>query len=249
MRGRADRDLSLACRVFSERRLLAAAPGQAQSPPAPPPLPGFMPPYEVTKMVRSAGFEPLAPPLREGTTYVLRATDFRGILMRVVVDARSGAIRAVNRIVPGPGPYGPVGMAAAPYGMPPPYGVPPDADGPGLSPEEAALGPPHAPASYGGFACQPARARRCRGRARRSLLARDAKARPQTGRLARRQAAEVPAAKPSQSQHDGIDALAVASSRAETAGAIRNPGLTVCDRSASALLRIARDDSLSAEPA
>ncbi len=62
-----------------------------------------MPPYEVTKIVRSAGFDPLAPPLREGTTYVLRPTDFRGILMRVVVDAHSGAIRAVNPIVPRPG--------------------------------------------------------------------------------------------------------------------------------------------------
>ena len=76
--------------------LLAIAPGRAQSPP---PLPGFVPPYEITRIVRTAGFDPLAPPLREGTTYVLRATDFRGILMRVVVDARSGAIRAVNRIV------------------------------------------------------------------------------------------------------------------------------------------------------
>jgi hypothetical protein len=132
--------------------LLVAAPGHAQSPPAaspaPLPVPGFMPPYEVTKMIRSAGFEPLAPPLREGTTYVLRATDFRGILMRVVVDARSGAIRAVNRIVPpGPGPYGEVGMAAPPYTMPPAYG-PPDADGSELSPEEAALGPPLSPAPY-----------------------------------------------------------------------------------------------------
>ena len=80
--------------------LLTAAPSFAQAPPSalpPPPLPGFVPPYEVTRIVRSAGFDPLAPPLREGTTYVLRATDFRGILMRVVVDARSGAIRAVNQ--------------------------------------------------------------------------------------------------------------------------------------------------------
>jgi hypothetical protein len=89
----------------------------------PAPLLGFMPPYEITRIVRYAGFEPLAPPLREGTTYVLRATDFRGILMRVVVDARSGAIRAVNRIVPGPAFGGPVGMAA-PYGVPPAYGGP-----------------------------------------------------------------------------------------------------------------------------
>ncbi len=74
------------------------------------------------RTVRSAGFDPLAPPLREGTTYVLRATDFRGILMRVVVDAHSGAIRDVNRIVLGPGPAtsGQVGMASPPY-----YGSPP----------------------------------------------------------------------------------------------------------------------------
>jgi len=77
-----------------------------------------MTPHEITKVVRSAGFDPLAPPLREGTTYVLRATDFRGILMRVVVDARSGAIRAVNRIVLGPGFYGPIGIAPPPYGLP-----------------------------------------------------------------------------------------------------------------------------------
>ena len=68
--------------------------------------PGFVSPYEIMRTVRAAGFDPLAPPLREGADYVLRATDFRGILMRVVVDARSGAIRDVTRIVPGPGRYG-----------------------------------------------------------------------------------------------------------------------------------------------
>jgi hypothetical protein len=105
--------------------LLAAAPGRAQTVPPPPPLPGFVPPYEIAKIVRSAGFDPLAPPLREGTTYVVRATDFRGILMRVVVDAHSGAIRAVNRIVAGP-PYGPIGMLPPSYEVPSSYGVPPD---------------------------------------------------------------------------------------------------------------------------
>jgi hypothetical protein len=86
-----------------------------------------MTPHEITRIVRSAGFDPLAPPLREGTTYVLRATDYRGILMRVVVDAHSGAIRAVNRIVSGPPPFGPIGMGPPPYSPyeampPPPYG-------------------------------------------------------------------------------------------------------------------------------
>jgi hypothetical protein len=71
------------------------------------PLRGFVPPYEILRTVRAAGFDPLAPPLREGTTYVVRAIDFRGVPMRVVVDARSGAIRDANRIVAGPGLYGP----------------------------------------------------------------------------------------------------------------------------------------------
>jgi len=66
-----------------------------------------VPPYEILRTVRAAGFEPLAPALREGTTYVVRAIDFRGIPMRVSVDARSGAIREANRIVSGPGLYGP----------------------------------------------------------------------------------------------------------------------------------------------
>jgi hypothetical protein len=141
--------------------LLAGSIGHTQSPPAaaPAPLPGFVPAYEITKIVRASGFDPLAPPRREGTTYVLRATDFRGILFRIVVDARSGAIRAANRIVPGPGPYGSSGiMAAGPYGEPPPYGVPPPygmiapppygpagVPGPEMGPDEAEFGPPMGP--------------------------------------------------------------------------------------------------------
>jgi hypothetical protein len=117
-----------------------AAPGHAQAPPpaSPPaaqssqPVIGFVSPYEITKIAVSAGFDPLAPPLREGTTYVLRATDYRGILMRVVIDARTGAIRDANRIVPGPGRYGQ-------YGMMSPYD-PADFDEPDLEPPM--LGPP-----------------------------------------------------------------------------------------------------------
>ncbi len=131
--------------------LLAAVPGQAQTPP--PPLPGFVPPYEITRIVRSAGFDPLAPPLRERTTYVVRATDFRGILMRVVVDARSGAIRAVNRIVSDAGTYGALGMLPPPYGVPPPYTgppayAPPEFELPEMVPgDEADLPVPPAPAA------------------------------------------------------------------------------------------------------
>jgi hypothetical protein len=88
--------------------VMAGVPAFAENPSPPlPPLPstGFVPPYEITRIVRGAGFEPLAPPLREGTTYVLRATDFTGALMRVVVDAHSGAIRDTNRMMSGPGNY------------------------------------------------------------------------------------------------------------------------------------------------
>ncbi len=131
--------------------LLAAGPVDAQAPP--PPLPGFVLPYEITRIVRSAGFDPVAPPLREGTTYVVRASDFRGILMRVVVDARSGAIRAVNRIVADQGPDGQLGMLPPPYGLTPRYELPPayappaygpiDA-GPEVAPVEESVQPPPA---------------------------------------------------------------------------------------------------------
>ncbi|HEY1748517.1 MAG TPA: hypothetical protein VGG11_17345 [Xanthobacteraceae bacterium] len=107
----------------------------AQSPQALPPLPGFVGPYEISRIVRSAGFDPLAPPLREGATYVVRAVDFRGTLMRVVVDGRSGAIRAVNRIVAASEAYGPTEMPPPPYGQPPSYAEPlPEFAPPGLVP-------------------------------------------------------------------------------------------------------------------
>ena len=126
--------------------LLAATTGHAQSPPPDPistataaPVAGLVPPYEINKIVRAAGFSPLAPPRREGATYVLRAIDYREILMRIVVDARSGAIQAVNRMVPAK-PNGVVGA------MPPAFGgrgtydslssLPPNGPLPGLPPYE-----------------------------------------------------------------------------------------------------------------
>jgi hypothetical protein len=129
--------------------LSAAVPGHTQTTAPPLPLPGFVPPYEITRIVRSVGFEPLAPPLREGTTYVVRVTDFRGILMRVVVDAHSGALRAVNRIVTGPEPYGPIGMLPPPYGVPPPYGPPdpPEFVAPEGAPAEDSATLPQPPAA------------------------------------------------------------------------------------------------------
>jgi hypothetical protein len=117
--------------------LLAAAGAAAQSALSQPrPVTGFVSTFEIMRTVREAGFDPLVPPLREGTTYVLRATDFRGILMRVVLDARTGSIRDVTRIVPAtptgtmPPSYGSAGYgpppsySSAPYGSPAEFGAP-----------------------------------------------------------------------------------------------------------------------------
>lgn len=90
-------------------------------PPPPKPANGFVSPYEIVRTVRAAGLQPLSRPLREGGSYVLRATDFRGIPMRVVLDARTGVIRDATRIIAvSDGPYG----ISSPYG-PPPYPYPP----------------------------------------------------------------------------------------------------------------------------
>ena len=118
--------LAIACAFCLLSVVASFAQSLPSSSPQPAPLRGFVPPYEILRTVRAAGFEPLAPPLREGTTYVVRAFDFRGVPMRVVVDARSGAIRDTNRIMSGPGLYGP--YAPGPYVetyygrfAPPPY--------------------------------------------------------------------------------------------------------------------------------
>jgi hypothetical protein len=121
--------------------LLTAAGAAAQAPSSQPrPVTGFVSTYEIMRTVRSAGFDPLVPPLREGTSYVLRATDFRGILMRVVLDARTGAIRDVTRIVPAtsgplmPPSYGPPPAYGSPsYGSPAEFGAP-TGMGPGGAP-------------------------------------------------------------------------------------------------------------------
>jgi hypothetical protein len=129
--------------------LLAAVSGHAQAPPPPaalPPVPGFVPSYEIMRTLRSAGFEPLAPPLRQGSTYVVRANDYRGILMRVVLDARTGAIRDANRIVPGPGSDARLGMLP-PYEEAPDTVPPPEVTGavPPLRPVQRAIALPPLP--------------------------------------------------------------------------------------------------------
>ena len=148
--------------------LFAAAPGRAQvtvrpppaAPPVTQPVTGFVSSYEITRIARSAGFDPLAPPLREGTIYVLRATDYRGILMRVVIDAHSGAIRDANRIVPGPGRYGQF------YGAPSLYD-PADLDAPAMVPSAAEMERRWAPWPHGATRSRCRKFRRCRARGRR----------------------------------------------------------------------------------
>jgi hypothetical protein len=141
--------LVAAATVGAQTALPPANPPPAQA--SPRPVTGFVSSYEILRTARAAGFDPLAPPLRDGSTYVLRATDFRGILMRVVLDARTGAIRDVTRIVPGDSdaygmispPYGPPPYASAPYGQPPyappPYDAPAGYDAPAPSPADVGV--------------------------------------------------------------------------------------------------------------
>jgi hypothetical protein len=89
---------------------------------APSPLAGFLTVDEIRRIARDAGFTPLGPARRGGTMYELRAIDYRDVLMRVVIDARSGVIAAVNRVVP----LGPDSIVGT---------LPPDAE---LGPKEAA---------------------------------------------------------------------------------------------------------------
>jgi len=106
------------------------APVAAQTVVVPSGRPRIVPPDAVLAMLRSNGFSPLERPVRRGVTYALRAVDADGEQVRVIVDARAGAILAVTPIVrrnlaPGPG------MATAPR---------PESTLPNLNP-----GPPIAP--------------------------------------------------------------------------------------------------------
>ncbi len=119
---------------------------------------GLVPPRAVMGIVHSNGLDPVGRPVREGATYVVRAINRRGLLMRVVVDARSGDIRAVNRIVPGPDGPGPVAMRPAPYGPPPEFDPPPvTPDQYDDMPPARAIRPPvvHAPPRATAFATPP----------------------------------------------------------------------------------------------
>jgi hypothetical protein len=116
---------------------------------APQPSDGPVPPRAIVRIVHANGLDPVGRPVREGPTYIVRAIDRRGLLMRVVVDARSGQIRAVNRIVPGPGGPGRVAMRPLPYGPPPEFDPPPVApdDYSDLPPARPVRAPAMRPAS------------------------------------------------------------------------------------------------------
>ncbi len=99
------------------------------------PVTGFVTPYEILRTVSEAGFHPLVRPLREGTVYVLRATDFRGILVRVVLDAGTGRMRDVTRLEPADSIE--AAIAPPPYYNAPPYAAP-KSDTPAAVPEPPA---------------------------------------------------------------------------------------------------------------
>jgi hypothetical protein len=88
----------------------------------------LMPPYEVARVVRSSGLIPVAPPMRSGVAYIVRAMDRYGTPVRMVIDGRSGEIVEVRRIAAAAPDYGYPRREPPPYGYsrgePPPYGYP-----------------------------------------------------------------------------------------------------------------------------
>ena len=56
---------------------------------------GVLPPAKINGIVRSMGFMPAGPPVRNGPTYAVVATSRRGMSVRVIVDARFGNVLSV----------------------------------------------------------------------------------------------------------------------------------------------------------
>jgi hypothetical protein len=126
---------------------LGCAPANAQRMAA-----DFLPPYEVSTIVRSMGLTPLDRPHWRNGRYVLTATDRAGREVRVVVDAQSGQVIRVRPIEVGyyDGPRG-YGVRPDPYDPryaappPPPRSIP---NGPGYGPGPQ---PGYAPPSQPGY--------------------------------------------------------------------------------------------------
>lgn len=57
---------------------------------------GMLPPYQILAIVRSVGLVPTERPVRSGPTYFVRALDYSGRLVRVVIDGRSGGVLSVQ---------------------------------------------------------------------------------------------------------------------------------------------------------
>lgn len=72
-----------------------------------------VPRYQIATVVRSMGLEPVGTPVRAGTTFIQRAVDLAGTVLRVTIDVGSGAVLAVHPVV------------VSPYGAPPRYGMTP----------------------------------------------------------------------------------------------------------------------------
>jgi len=109
---------------------------------------GVLPPAKINGIVRSMGFMPAGPPVRNGPTYAVFATGRRGTLVRVIVDARFGNLLSVQRVIAviPPGAYparqqvnGALAGPYAPRETPTPDVRPPGpiAQPPALPPEKA----------------------------------------------------------------------------------------------------------------
>jgi len=81
-----------------------------------------MPPFEVVRIVRATGYEPLSAPVRRNWVYTISAIDPDGYDGRVVLDARTGRIM---RFIPADISDEQVVGAYGPPGLPPPPGPPP----------------------------------------------------------------------------------------------------------------------------
>jgi hypothetical protein len=71
-----------------------------------------LPPYEILTIVRSAGFDPIGRPMRNGKIYTLLALDPYDAELRLIVDARTGRVLSANEVdarfaAPPPGYDGP----------------------------------------------------------------------------------------------------------------------------------------------
>ncbi len=122
------------CACLLAVNVAANAGDLVQAPPTPALYPGvaypqaklWLPPHEITAIVRSIGLKPLHRPARHGATYAVRALAPTGEEVRVILDARVGIVR----IDPVRMPI--YAMPATPHG--PRLGMVPTPDRPALLP-------------------------------------------------------------------------------------------------------------------